>query len=243
MNKHSQARLWPSELITIGLLFVLKGGHFGAFYRWLKRDYAHLFRGSAHHIRLQQALKTHRNWCDLFLADPASFTVIDTYGIELIHPIRAGRSQRQIGNKGKSIWPEIVGVNLCWLGNGRGEVVACDWNTANVRHQVFLPVVERVKDRSIVLADLGFSDASGIPANLKLCPRATRNECMLVETMLSMMTMVCHVNKMSHRVRDCVEMHFAYLQSPFNTLLGMNRLVHPQLKASNDLLHIAQYGL
>ena len=29
--KHPQAKLWPSELVTIGLLAALKGGHFGAF--------------------------------------------------------------------------------------------------------------------------------------------------------------------------------------------------------------------
>ena len=29
--KHSQAKLWPSELVTIGLLFALKGGYFRAF--------------------------------------------------------------------------------------------------------------------------------------------------------------------------------------------------------------------
>ena len=33
--KHSQAKLYPSELVTIGILFALKGGHFRAFYRWL----------------------------------------------------------------------------------------------------------------------------------------------------------------------------------------------------------------
>jgi hypothetical protein len=43
--KHPQAHLYPSELITIGLLFALKGGHFRAFYRWLSRDYATLFAG------------------------------------------------------------------------------------------------------------------------------------------------------------------------------------------------------
>jgi hypothetical protein len=36
--KHSQAKLYPSELVTIGILFALKGGFFRAFYRWLKRD-------------------------------------------------------------------------------------------------------------------------------------------------------------------------------------------------------------
>src|SRR5215469_15729657 len=34
MPKHPQACLYPSELVTIGLLFALKGGHFRAFYRW-----------------------------------------------------------------------------------------------------------------------------------------------------------------------------------------------------------------
>jgi len=31
----SQAKLYPSELVTIGILFALKGGYFGTFYRWL----------------------------------------------------------------------------------------------------------------------------------------------------------------------------------------------------------------
>ena len=30
IRKHSQAKLYPSELITIGILFALKGGHFRA---------------------------------------------------------------------------------------------------------------------------------------------------------------------------------------------------------------------
>jgi hypothetical protein len=45
MPKHPQARLYPSEVVTIGILFALKGGHFRAFYRWLSRDYAALFAG------------------------------------------------------------------------------------------------------------------------------------------------------------------------------------------------------
>lgn len=36
--RHSQAKLYPSELVTIGILFALKGGAFRAFYRWLKRE-------------------------------------------------------------------------------------------------------------------------------------------------------------------------------------------------------------
>ena len=45
VKKMAQATLYPSEVVTIGILFALKGGHFRAFCRWLKRDYAALFGG------------------------------------------------------------------------------------------------------------------------------------------------------------------------------------------------------
>ena len=41
--KHPQSKLWPSELITIGMLFALKGSSFRSFSRWLARDYTALF--------------------------------------------------------------------------------------------------------------------------------------------------------------------------------------------------------
>jgi hypothetical protein len=41
--KHPEARLWPSEVGTLGLLHALKGGGTRAFYRWLTRDYRALF--------------------------------------------------------------------------------------------------------------------------------------------------------------------------------------------------------
>src|SRR6266851_5819562 len=39
MPKHPEAHLWPSELVTLGLLHALKGVGNRAFYRWLTRDY------------------------------------------------------------------------------------------------------------------------------------------------------------------------------------------------------------
>ena len=41
--KHSEAHLWPSEVVTLGLLHALKGVGKHAFYRWLTRDYRALF--------------------------------------------------------------------------------------------------------------------------------------------------------------------------------------------------------
>ena len=41
--KHPEAKLYPSEVITLALLFAIKGGEMQAFYRWLTRDYLLLF--------------------------------------------------------------------------------------------------------------------------------------------------------------------------------------------------------
>jgi len=95
ISRHLQAKLYPSELVTIGILFSLKGGYFRAFYRWLKRDYGDWFGDGTlpQRTRLDRLLKTHQDWCNLLLAGPIFFTVIDSYPIELIFPIRARRSK------------------------------------------------------------------------------------------------------------------------------------------------------
>lgn len=43
ISKHTQANSWPSELVTVGILFALKGVGPRAFYRRLSRDYRALF--------------------------------------------------------------------------------------------------------------------------------------------------------------------------------------------------------
>src|SRR2546422_7790665 len=61
--KHPEARLWPSEVVTLGLLHALKGVGNRAFYRWLTRDYRPLFphlpertRSEEHTSELQSRL-------------------------------------------------------------------------------------------------------------------------------------------------------------------------------------------
>ena len=51
----------------------------------------------------------------------------------------------------------------------------------------------------IVLSDTGFHAAEGDPANLKLCQHGAWEDRMLVETVLSMLTLVCHLKKVMHR--------------------------------------------
>ena len=43
LPKPPQARLWPSEIVTLAMLQALKGCGNRAFYRWVERDYRDLF--------------------------------------------------------------------------------------------------------------------------------------------------------------------------------------------------------
>jgi hypothetical protein len=240
--KHPQAHLWPSELVTIGLLFALKGGSFRAFYRWLARDYAPLFRELPERTRLLRALRVQEPQTRAFLAAPTFFTVIDTYGIELLHPWRYGRSTRQVGRKGFSNHRWIVGLKLCWLINCRGEVVAWDWNTANTADQRFAPVAAPFAEGTISLADLGFA-AVERPPNLKLCARGEWNERMLVETVLSLVHRVCRLKYLWHRARRYLQMHLAYVAALFNALLALNAQAPPARDDEVPYPCIAQYAL
>ena len=60
--KHPQATLWPSEVVTLGLLHALKGVGNRAFYRWLARDYRPLFPRLPERTRLFRLFMTHQAW-------------------------------------------------------------------------------------------------------------------------------------------------------------------------------------
>src|SRR5258708_19069484 len=95
MPKERNAKLYPSEIVTIGILFALKGGRFRAFYRWLKRDYDALFAGLPDRTALLRQLHQHQYHADQLLAEPGLMNVIDSFPIELLFPIRQGRSPQQ----------------------------------------------------------------------------------------------------------------------------------------------------
>src|SRR5215475_5969406 len=66
--KHPEAHLWPSEVVTLGLLPALKGVGNRPFYRWLTRDYRPLFPRLPERTRLFRLLKAHQDWARAFLA-------------------------------------------------------------------------------------------------------------------------------------------------------------------------------
>ena len=109
--KHPRASLWPREVVTLGRLFALKGGGNRAFYRWGSRDWRGSFPALPERTRLFRLVAIHRQWTDAFLAAPSGLGVVDSYGSELLHPLREGRSAQQIGRKGNSNHRRIVGGN------------------------------------------------------------------------------------------------------------------------------------
>lgn len=222
--KHSQAVLYPSEVVTIALLFAIKGVGNRAFYRWLVRDHQPLFPKLPERTRLFRSFKSQRALTARFLAEPSLLGVIDTYGIELIHPMREGRSAAQIGRKGVSNHRWIVGGKLCLLLDHLGLIVAWSCDPANVAANTFQPLVRQLEDAMVVFADTGLHAAAGDPANLKVCRRGEHNERMLIETVLSMLTTVCHFKKVMHRVWAYFQMRLAFTMAAFNLLVQWNGL-------------------
>ena len=76
----------------------------------------------------------------------------------------------------------------------------------------------------IVLGDTNFHAKEGDPPNLKICQRGKWNVRMLVETVFSMLTYICHFKKMMHRVWDYFEMRLAFTMAAFNLLVAWNGL-------------------
>ena len=222
--KHSQSKLWPSEIVTLGLLHAIKGVGNRAFYGWLVDNYLAMFPCLPERTRLFRLLRKHQAWTRSFLAKPTLLGVVDTYGIELVHPVREGRSSAQIGKKGKSNYRWIVGGKLCLVLNHLGLPVDWDCSTANVHDTHFQPLVAEFQDKMVVFADLGFHAKVGDPPNMKLCRRGEWNDRMLVETVLSMLTLVWHFKKVMHRGWEYFTARIAFTMAAFNLLVQWHGL-------------------
>ena len=155
--KRPDAKLYPSEVVTLALLFAIKGVGTRAFYRWLMRDYQAWFPHVPERTRLFRLFKTHMAWTAQFLAAPTVLGIADSYGIEFIHPMREGRSPHQIGKKGQSNHRWIVGGKRCFVLNQWGLVCAWDCATANVHEAHFHPLITQFGETMIVLTDTGVS--------------------------------------------------------------------------------------
>ena len=171
VNNRPDAHLHPSEVVTIGLLFALRGDGPRRFYRWLANNYRSWFPRLPERTRLFRLLATHADWTELFLAQPTLLGVADTYGIELRHPWREDRADQQIGGKGLSNHRWIVGAKLAYLVNQYGLVVAWDYAAANAPDNAFRDLIADVQEQMVVFPDMSVHAAGGDPPNQKACKR------------------------------------------------------------------------
>lgn len=215
-KKHCLAELHPSEVVTLGMLQALRGEGNRAFYRWVQKELGTLFPRLPERTRLFRLLVPFEPLCRHFLAAPTFFGVADSYGIELVHPWREKRTQRQVARKGLSNHRWIVGAKFAVVTNDCGRIVSFDVDGANVHDTTFHPMIEQWKDEMIVLADKGFKAREGNPANLKICDKGNWNERMIIETVFSLFTGILKMKKLTHRLLAPLKARLAYACAVFN---------------------------
>lgn len=242
---HPLAKLHPSEIVTLGMLFALKGTGFKAFYRWLSRDFLPLFPTLPERSRLSRLITQFSALCADFLGEPSFFVVLDSYPIELKHPRREGRAKASLARKSKDKGRWSVGIKWCAALNAQSEVVNFGWVSMNQHDQVFYPLVRSFNEVSIVLADWGFrsADKDAVPACLKLCKKGTWNERMQVETALSLLTRVMNLKRMDHRREAYLTAHLAYVAAAFNLLLAWSRQLFGWQGEEAFKMHLATFSL
>ena len=241
LPKHPQERMTRSELHTVGMLFALKGVGKRAFYRWFKRDYHALFPGLLERTRLFRRIAKRWEDCTAFLALPTCLGIIDTYGIETLHPYRDGRTPNQIGRKGLSNHRWIVGAKLAYILDQMGRVVGWSLMPDNVHDTTFLSMVHGFRDEMIIFGDQGFRSVTDRPENLRICKKGEWNSRMLVETVLSLLTTVMHSKKMLERTWPHVIARVASLLAVYNVLVQWDgMLVDPDGFVP---IHIAEFSL
>ena len=221
VNKHPQAKMHPTEIVTIGLLFALKGGHYRAFYRWFDANYRPLFPHLLEMSRLFRALRRYAFLTDRFLEAPTFWTIIDSYGIELIHPRREGRSKRQIGTKGISNGRWIVGIKIAWLINQDGFVVDWCWEGAHEYDGIFRELATQYDGETITLSDFGFREKDASPSNLKHCEKGTWNERYLIERCFAFIEGRFRTKKIYNRIVMGIDAKLGYIAALFNCLLTL----------------------
>lgn len=219
-RKHSQGKLWVSEIVTIGILWVLSGKSFRKFYRWLKRE--RYFPDLPERSRMTRLLAVHKDVCNEFLDTPTFFNTLDSFGVEVIHPIRESRSEesKRVSKKGKSNHRWIVGRKICISFNGKLRITGYADDTDNVPDNTFNNTFET--DTAIHLTDFGFRKKDKPPTHFKICQKGTWNERMVVETVFSLWTRMCNMKKSFHRSVKGFKAKVAYLIALTNNLFDLN---------------------
>jgi len=219
-SKHYQAKLSLSEIVVCGVLFVLVGRSFRRYYRWLvKRK---LFPVLPERSRLQRLVNHYSYVCEEFMGSRTFYGILDSFGIEVIHPIREGRSEESsaVSGKGKSNHRWIVGRKVAVTINQHYEIVTMSDDKANVCDNSFDEEHKEAVD--INLTDQGFKKKEGTPESFKICKKGQWNERMGVETLFSLWTRILNMKKSFHRTTAGFKAKLSYLAALTNIIVGKN---------------------
>jgi hypothetical protein len=219
-QKDPRAKLWPAELVTIGILLALRGQSQRRFYVWLISNWRSLFPHLPERTRLFRLLTKYRALAERFLSEPSLINFSDSLGIELIHPRREGRTKEQVGKKGVSNGRWLVGIKFCPLLNGAGRIVDWDAETANVHDGEFQRMLA---DYPAIgkLTDQGFHRSrkrGGDCANLLICARGKCNLRMVIETVFSSFVRVWSLKRMGERCWPGIEARLGYASAAWNVV-------------------------
>jgi hypothetical protein len=200
-----------------------------------------LFPRLPERTRLFRPFSTHQDWPQAFLAAPTVLGVLDTYGIAWIPPSREGRRPQQSGRKGVANHRGLVGGKLCLLLNPSGLIVGWACAAAHVADNTLQWLSRQFAERMMVLSDTGLHAADGAPANLQRCQRGAWEDRRLGETVLSRLTLVCHLKKGMHRGWAYFQARLACTMAAFTVLVQWQGF---QPSASGFVpLSIAEFGL
>lgn len=94
----------------------------------------------------------------------------------------------------------MLSAQLSRLDCGLGCDTANGYDGAAFQH-----LVDDVADEMVVFADMSFEKKDWQPTNLRLCKRGEWNVRMVVETVLSVLTYICHFKHSHHQVWTCFE--------------------------------------
>ena len=222
-DRHSRASLYPGEVVTPALLYALKGSGRRAFRRRLIRGYGELFPELPDGTRLFRLFGSHRHYTDRFPAEPSMPGVIDSYGIEPLHPVREGRSGGRIGEKGISNHRRIVGGKLRRVPDNPGLIISRTCDTADVYDgSAFQDRADDPSGETVIFSDTGFKKRDRNPTNPRTCKRGERNVRMAVETVLSVLTCICDFKYSRHKVWDYFRAGGGFTTALFNIPVQRN---------------------
>ncbi|MEJ5250196.1 MAG: hypothetical protein WHS90_20720 [Caldilinea sp.] len=103
------------------------------------------------------------------------------------------------------------------------------------------PLLRSFEEKMFILVDHGFFSQTENPANMKVCKRGSWNVRMMAETVLSMLTTVCHFKRLRHRVWEYFKARLAFTMAAFNLLVQWHGL-HPD-ENGFIRLSIAEFSL